>query len=227
MCLVRRLAPGPSSLLASGRLAFLRALGHARSLGIQARRVKPRIGCSAIGKCKACFTFDLERRARSAACSRGSRGSTAARDRRKPERSAAIAAIDEHFYILGVPDPVRLGEGLGAIDERAAEDHLLFLSVLLADGNNRVVRPEDVDHVATPHWIVCVSAVASAKAEWPSPNLSCTGKVAGIRKRKCPRLGARAHAEKVADDFAKVFQRATAVRVTNDLGEVVFINRFA
>ena len=38
---------------------------------------------------------------------------------------------------------------------------------------------------------------------------------------------ARAHAEKVADDFAKVFQRATAVRVTNDLGEVVFINRFA
>jgi hypothetical protein len=33
---------------------------------------------------------------------------------------------------------------------------------------------------------------------------------------------ARAHAEKVADDFAKVFHRATAVRVTNDLGEVVF-----
>ena len=38
---------------------------------------------------------------------------------------------------------------------------------------------------------------------------------------------ARAHAEKVADDFAKVFQRAMAVRVTNDLGEVVFINRSA
>ena len=38
---------------------------------------------------------------------------------------------------------------------------------------------------------------------------------------------ARAHAEKVADDFAKVFQRVTAVRVTNDLGEVVFINRSA
>ena len=38
---------------------------------------------------------------------------------------------------------------------------------------------------------------------------------------------ARAHAQKVADDFAKVLQRATAVRVTNDLGEVVFINRSA
>ena len=37
---------------------------------------------------------------------------------------------------------------------------------------------------------------------------------------------ARAHAEKVADGFAKVF-RATAVRVTNDRGEVVFINRSA
>ena len=38
---------------------------------------------------------------------------------------------------------------------------------------------------------------------------------------------ARAHAQKVADDFAKVLQRATAVLVTNDLGEVVFINRSA
>ena len=36
---------------------------------------------------------------------------------------------------------------------------------------------------------------------------------------------ARAHARKVADDFAKVFHRATTVRVTNDLGEVVSINR--
>jgi hypothetical protein len=40
---------------------------------------------------------------------------------------------------------------------------------------------------------------------------------------------ARAHAQKVADCFAryKVFQGATSVRVTNDLGEVVFINRSA
>lgn len=33
---------------------------------------------------------------------------------------------------------------------------------------------------------------------------------------------ARTHAQKVADDFARAFQRAMAVRVTNDLGEVVF-----
>ena len=33
---------------------------------------------------------------------------------------------------------------------------------------------------------------------------------------------ARTHAQKVADDFARAFQRAIAVRVTNDLGEVVF-----
>jgi hypothetical protein len=36
---------------------------------------------------------------------------------------------------------------------------------------------------------------------------------------------ARAHAQKVADDFAKVLHVAATVRVTNDLGEVVSINR--
>ena len=38
---------------------------------------------------------------------------------------------------------------------------------------------------------------------------------------------ARAHAQKVADDFAKVLHVAATVRVTNDLGEVVSINRSA